>query len=90
MAEYGARYDWRAWCNITPSGFGMVSGTPVNNTLVDSIVWIRAGGESDGKCGMRGAPKAGDWFDQHVEQLVKHADQSIVALAARQISTDGK
>ena len=68
----------------------MVSGTPVNNTLVDSIVWIRAGGESDGKCGMRGAPKAGDWFDQHVEQLVKHADQSIVALAARQISTDGK
>ena len=65
----------------------MVSGTAVNNTLIDSIVWIRAGGESDGKCGMSGAPKAGQWFNEHAEQLVKHAHESVLTLTARHFNT---
>ncbi|RAR07790.1 glycoside hydrolase family 6 protein [Stemphylium lycopersici] len=70
----GAREEWGEWCNIEPAGFGMLPGTPQNNTNVDSIVWIKPGGESDGRCGLEGAPAAGAWFDEYVQMLVKNAD----------------
>lgn len=73
----GARAEWGEWCNVEPSGFGQLPGTKTNNTHIDSIVWIKPGGESDGRCGLEGAPAAGAWFDEYVQMLVKNADPSI-------------
>ncbi|RYP35762.1 hypothetical protein DL768_010967 [Monosporascus sp. mg162] len=80
VALPGAREEWGEWCNVAPSGFGIKPGTPVNNTLVDSIVWVKPGGESDGECGLEGAPRAGQWFDEYVQQLVENAHESIVPI----------
>ncbi|RYP56371.1 hypothetical protein DL771_011927 [Monosporascus sp. 5C6A] len=80
VALPGARKEWGDWCNVAPSGFGIKPGTPVNNTLVDSIVWVKPGGESDGECGLQGAPRAGQWFDEYVQQLVENAHESIVPI----------
>ena len=74
VALPGARKEWGEWCNVSPSGFGMRPGAAPNNTNVDSIVWIKPGGESDGACGLAGAPVAGAWFDDYVQMLVKNAD----------------
>ncbi|KAJ9137640.1 Glucanase [Coniochaeta hoffmannii] len=81
VALPGARAEWGAWCNVQ-AGFGQVPTTATNNTYVDSIVWVKPGGESDGECGMDGAPKAGAWFPEYVEMLVKNADPSVVAASA--------
>ncbi|RYP09380.1 hypothetical protein DL764_001321 [Monosporascus ibericus] len=80
VALPGAREEWGEWCNVAPAGFGIKPGTPVNNTLVDSIVWVKPGGESDGECGLEGAPRAGQWFDEYVQQLVENAHESIVPI----------
>lgn len=78
VALPSARAAWSDRCNVAPSGFGMLPGTPVANRLVDSVAWIRAGGESDGQCGdVPGAPGAGEWFPGYVEQLVRNADGSV-------------
>ncbi|KAF2681014.1 glycoside hydrolase family 6 protein [Lentithecium fluviatile CBS 122367] len=78
VAKVGARAEWGAWCNVAPAGFGVLpSSTGHNNTYVDSIVWIKPGGESDGRCGLEGAPAAGAWFDEYVQMLVKEADPPI-------------
>ncbi|KAI9163925.1 putative exoglucanase 3 precursor protein [Paramyrothecium foliicola] len=77
VAAPGAREEWGEWCNVSPAGFGIKPGTTVNNTHVDSIVWIKPGGESDGECGYEGAPRAGAWFPEYVEMLVKNAHSSI-------------
>ncbi|KAI1881310.1 hypothetical protein JX265_000136 [Neoarthrinium moseri] len=69
VAQYGARKEWGEWCNVSPAGFGPQPGTSNNNTYVDSLVWIKPGGESDGQCGMTGAPRAGAWFDEYVQML---------------------
>jgi len=70
----GARAEWGEWCNVEPAGFGQLPGSKTNNTHIDSIVWIKPGGESDGRCGLEGAPAAGAWFDEYVQMLVKNAD----------------
>ncbi|KAK7928636.1 hypothetical protein PG985_005634 [Apiospora marii] len=77
VAQPGARAKWGDWCNVTPAGFGMRPGTKVDNPLIDSIAWIKPGGESDGQCGMAGAPIAGAWFDKYAQMLVKNADASV-------------
>lgn len=75
VANLGARKEWGEWCNVAPAGFGRLpTSRGYNNTHVDSIVWIKPGGESDGRCGMSGAPVAGAWFDEYVQMLVKNAD----------------
>jgi cellulose 1,4-beta-cellobiosidase len=40
-------------------------------------VWIKPEGESDGECGLEGAPIAGAWFDEYVQMLVENADDSL-------------
>lgn len=65
------------WCNIEPAGFGPAPTTKTNNTYVDAIVWVKPGGESDGECGMEGAPRAGEWFDEYAQMLVKNAHPSV-------------
>ncbi|RYO39068.1 1,4-beta-D-glucan cellobiohydrolase [Alternaria arborescens] len=74
VALPGARAEWGEWCNVEPAGFGALPGSKQNNTNVDSLVWIKPGGESDGACGLAGAPAAGAWFDEYVQMLVKNAD----------------
>lgn len=74
----GGRAEWGEWCNVDPAGFGELPTTKTNNTHVDSIVWIKPGGESDGRCGLAGAPAAGAWFDEYVQMLVKNADPPLV------------
>ncbi|KAF2127065.1 glycoside hydrolase family 6 protein [Dothidotthia symphoricarpi CBS 119687] len=74
VAKPGARAEWGEWCNVEPTGYGPRPSTITNNTLIDSLVWIKPGGESDGACGLAGAPKAGVWFDSYVQMLVKEAD----------------
>ncbi|KAK5692693.1 hypothetical protein LTR17_025349 [Elasticomyces elasticus] len=79
VAEPGARAAWGDWCNISPAGFGHVptaDASYLNNANVDSIVWIKPGGESDGACGLAGAPDAGLWFDEYAQMLVENADPS--------------
>lgn len=83
VAEPGARKEWGEWCNVAPAGFGMAPGTPVDNELVDSIVWIKPGGESDGRCGYAGAPAAGVWFENYFRLLVEHAHESVGAVARK-------
>lgn len=45
---------------------------------MDSIVWAKPDGESDGACGPLvsgvGAPAAGNWFEEYVDQLVKNSN----------------
>ncbi|KAK4185597.1 endo-beta-1,4-glucanase [Podospora australis] len=73
----GARAEWGEWCNVEPAGFGPAPSTNTNNTVVDAIVWVKPGGESDGQCGFAGAPRAGEWHDEYVQMLVKNADPSV-------------
>lgn len=77
VAQPGARQKWGDWCNVAPAGFGIRPGTKVDNPYIDSIAWIKPGGESDGQCGMAGAPVAGAWFDEYAQMLVKNADSSV-------------
>ncbi|KAH7162766.1 1, 4-beta cellobiohydrolase [Dactylonectria estremocensis] len=72
----GARQKWEEFANVYPAKFGMRPGTAVNNTFVDSIVWVKPPGESDGNgiaTGHPRAPPAGVWFPEYVEMLVKNS-----------------
>lgn len=63
------------WCNASPASFGPLPGTvPQVNSHVDSIMWIKPPGNSDGACGFPGAPGAGTFFVDYVKMLVINAD----------------
>ncbi|KAH6663053.1 1, 4-beta cellobiohydrolase [Halenospora varia] len=66
------RQTWGEWCNVE-AGYGIRPTTETNSTLVDSIVWAKPGGESDGACGITVAPNAGLWWDKYTQMLVKNA-----------------
>ncbi|KAJ3513216.1 hypothetical protein NLJ89_g3079 [Agrocybe chaxingu] len=86
------RTEWGQWCNIRNAGFGIRPTTDqavLNNTYVDSIVWVKPGGESDGTSDVNAtrfdamcqspvahvpAPEAGSWFNDYVVNLVKKAN----------------
>ncbi|KAK2801264.1 hypothetical protein FQN50_007824 [Emmonsiellopsis sp. PD_5] len=73
------RADTGEWCNVEGAGFGQPATTQTENPNVDSIVWVKPGGESDGQCGMGGAPAAGAWFDAYAQMLTKNAHADIHA-----------
>ncbi|KAM7188428.1 family 6 putative glycoside hydrolase [Naviculisporaceae sp. PSN 640] len=79
VALDGARKEWGEWCNVQPAGFGQPFTTNTNNPNVDAIVWVKPGGESDGACGMSGAPQAGAWFDAYAQMLTRNAHSDIRA-----------
>ncbi|KAK0744603.1 1, 4-beta cellobiohydrolase [Apiosordaria backusii] len=79
VALPGARKEWGEWCNVSPAGFGQPFTTNTNNPNVDAIVWVKPGGESDGTCGMSGAPQAGAWFDAYAQVLTTNAHPDIRA-----------
>ena len=76
VAIPGARETWGDWCNVK-AGFGQPATTETGNANVDSIVWIKPGGESDGECGMENAPAAGTWFDEYAQILTINAHPNI-------------
>ncbi|KAL2070163.1 hypothetical protein VTL71DRAFT_13189 [Oculimacula yallundae] len=71
------RIEWGEWCNVK-AGYGLRPTTETNSTVVDSIVWAKPGGESDGVCGPqingKTAPAAGRWWNDYTMELVKNAD----------------
>ncbi len=71
------RTEWGEWCNAL-AGYGIRPTTETNNTYVDSIVWAKPGGESDGACGPlvngKSAPNAGRFWVDYAASLVKNAN----------------
>lgn len=80
------------WCNVINTGFGIRPTTNTGDPLVDAIVWVKPGGESDGTsdstsprydahCGyadaLKPAPEAGTWFEAYFEQLLKNANPAL-------------
>ncbi|KAF8427727.1 cellobiohydrolase II [Tirmania nivea] len=80
--------EWGHWCNAKGTGFGVKPTTNTGDVLVDSLAWIKPGGESDGTsdssatrydsfCGSASsfipAPEAGTWFQAYFEQLLTNA-----------------
>ncbi|KAK7040923.1 hypothetical protein VNI00_009519 [Paramarasmius palmivorus] len=76
-------------CNIKGAGFGTRPTQETNSSLVDSIVWVKPGGESDGttnsssprfdtRCVSNAsfipAPEAGEWFQDYFEALVVNSN----------------
>ncbi|KAJ6618861.1 cellulase CEL6B [Mycena sp. CBHHK59/15] len=83
------RQQWGDWCNVKGSGFGMRPTANTGITLIDSIVWVKPGGECDGTsntsstrydfhCGLsdadQPAPEAGTWFQEFFTTLVTKAN----------------
>ncbi|KAK7040927.1 hypothetical protein VNI00_009523 [Paramarasmius palmivorus] len=86
------RDQWGDWCNIKGAGFGTRPTTNTGSSLIDSIVWVKPGGESDGtsdssatrfdaKCVSASshipAPEAGTWFQEYFETLVRNANPAL-------------
>ncbi|KLO07098.1 cellulase [Schizopora paradoxa] len=80
------------WCNVLGAGLGMRPTTDTGNDLIDSIVWVKPPGESDGTsnqtaprydthCGQsdatQPAPEAGTWFQSYFETLVQKANPAL-------------
>jgi len=80
------RTTWGDWCNVE-AGFGIQPTTVTNSSVVDSIVWAKPGGESDGACGPlaqgKAAPNAGAWFEEYVENLVINANPALAPTYSR-------
>jgi len=87
----GLRKEWGDWCNVNGAGFGVRPTTSTGSSLVDSFVWVKPGGESDGTsdssadrydsfCGkddaFKPSPEAGSWNQAYFEMLVKNAKPS--------------
>ncbi|KAI5119944.1 hypothetical protein M0805_002133 [Coniferiporia weirii] len=87
--QQNLRQQWGDWCNIKGAGFGTRPTTNTGSSLIDSIVWVKPGGESDGTsnssstrydptCSLSDAtvpaPEAGTWFQEFFETLVTQAN----------------
>ncbi|KAK7040928.1 1,4-beta-D-glucan cellobiohydrolase cel6c [Paramarasmius palmivorus] len=85
----GLRSEWGHWCNVNGAGFGVRPTTSTGNTLIDSLVWVKPGGESDGTsdtsatrydsfCGeadaFKPSPEAGTWNQAYFEMLLENAN----------------
>ncbi|KAI0345296.1 cellobiohydrolase II [Trametopsis cervina] len=87
--QQNLRQQWGDWCNIKNAGFGTRPTTNTGSPLIDSIVWIKPGGECDGTsnsssprydstCSLsdaaQPAPEAGTWFQDYFSTLVSRAN----------------
>ncbi|PIL24272.1 hypothetical protein GSI_14025 [Ganoderma sinense ZZ0214-1] len=87
--QQNLRQQWGDWCNIKGAGFGTRPTTNTGYSLIDAIVWVKPGGESDGTsnsssprydstCSLsdatQPAPEAGTWFQTYFETLVSAAN----------------
>jgi cellulose synthase/poly-beta-1,6-N-acetylglucosamine synthase-like glycosyltransferase/peptidoglycan/xylan/chitin deacetylase (PgdA/CDA1 family) len=62
-----------AWCNPPGRGLGPRPTAATGDPLIDAYFWVKAPGESDGSCGMRGAPPAGVWWPKYALMLARNA-----------------
>ncbi len=46
--QQNLRQAWGDWCNIKGAGYGTRPTTSTGSPLIDSIVWVKPGGECDG------------------------------------------
>lgn len=83
------RAEWGDWCNVL-AGYGIRPTTNTNNTFVDSIVWVKPGGESDGPCGPaignETAPAAGQWWNAYAQELVVNANPVLPVASLSQLA----
>jgi cellulose 1,4-beta-cellobiosidase len=85
--------EWGDWCNVIGTGFGTRPSINTGDSLLDSFVWIKPGGECDGTsntsaarfdfhCGLadalQPAPEAGSWFQAYFVQLLTNANPSFL------------
>ena len=90
--QQNLRQQWGDWCNIKGAGFGTRPTTSTPDSLIDAIVWVKPGGESDGTsnsssprfdstCSLsdadQPAPEAGTWFQEYFQTLVSKANPSL-------------
>ncbi|PBK78663.1 cellobiohydrolase II-I [Armillaria solidipes] len=90
--QQNIRTAWGDWCNVKGAGFGTRPTTNSGSSLIDSIVWVKPGGECDGTsntssprydahCGQSdaapNAPEAGTWFQAYFETLVSDASPAL-------------
>ncbi len=61
----------RAWCNPPGRALGPAPTTATGNPLVDAYLWVKAPGESDGRC--HGGPPAGGWWPDYAVGLARRA-----------------
>lgn len=54
------RGAWDDWCNVKGAGFGMRPTLDTGSPLVDAVVWVKPGGESDGT-----SNTSSPWYDPH-------------------------
>ncbi|KAG6862060.1 Beta-glucosidase cel3A [Termitomyces sp. Mi166 len=86
------RDQWGDWCNVLGAGFGTRPTLNTGSSLIDSIVWVKPGGECDGTsntssprydahCGLAdaapNAPEAGTWFQSYFVSLVQNANPAL-------------
>ncbi|KAF5357750.1 hypothetical protein D9756_001447 [Leucocoprinus leucothites] len=86
------RQQWGDWCNVKGAGFGTHPTTNTGSSLIDSIVWVKPGGECDGTsdsssprfdshCSLsdaaQPAPEAGTWFQNYFVSLVQNANPAL-------------
>ncbi|KAG8627485.1 hypothetical protein KVT40_004968 [Elsinoe batatas] len=91
-AQPTGQQAWGDWCNAVGTGFGPRPSTNTGDALVDSFVWVKPGGESDGTsdptavrydgfCGkaasLKPAPEAGTWFQAYFQQLLQNANPKL-------------
>jgi endoglucanase len=66
----GATGD-RQWCNPPGRALGRRPTARTGHRLVDAYLWIKAPGESDGRC--NGGPPAGAWWPEYALGLARRA-----------------
>ncbi|KAK7467505.1 Beta-glucosidase cel3A [Stygiomarasmius scandens] len=86
------RQQWGDWCNVKGAGFGTRPTLNTGSSLIDSIVWVKPGGECDGTSNssatrfdshcalsdaLQPAPEAGTWFQTYFAQLVTNANPAL-------------
>ncbi|GHI07443.1 endoglucanase [Streptomyces cellostaticus] len=57
------------WCNPPGRSLGETPTTKTADPSVDSYLWVKRPGESDGTC--KGGPKAGQWWPTYALQLAR-------------------
>ena len=58
------------WCNPPGRALGEAPTTRTGDPLVDSYLWVKRPGESDGDC--KGGPKAGEWWPEYALDLARN------------------
>ncbi|KAF9443221.1 glycoside hydrolase family 6 protein [Macrolepiota fuliginosa MF-IS2] len=87
--QQNIRSEGGNWCNVNNAGYGIRPTTETGEDIVDALVWVKPGGESDGTSDETAArfdsncvgpnakipaPEAGTWFNDYVEMLVQNAN----------------